>query len=312
MIPHAGSQDPHFEAALRELELPALSRLLGLLAPLPDDVGGHAGDGDDQAPLTPHELYLARRRGIADDRPPIAAWQVRDAGQAPGDAAWALLTPVHFAVGTDGVTAMDPSTLDLTESESRAFFDALTASLFPAGEGWRGAWLSTAAWAVAHESLDGLEAASIDRVLNRGVETWMPQARRLRTLLNEMQMLLHDHPLNQARESRGLRPLNAVWISGCGRDRGTALPADLNVDERLRAPMLAGDLYAWSEAWKALDHGPVAQALRLAQDGAPLALTLSGERLARTWERRAPGGWQRLKERFAPTHVAVATALEAL
>ena len=93
----------------------------------------------------------------------------------------------------------------------------------------------------------------VDRVLNRGVETWYPRARRLRTLLNEVQMLLHEHPLNQAREERRQRPLNAVWISGCGRDRGTAPPADLVVDDRLRGPMTSGDLYAWSEAWKALE-----------------------------------------------------------
>ncbi|HEY1399112.1 hypothetical protein [Roseateles sp.] len=307
MIPFASSLDPHFEGALRELELPHLSRLLGLLAPVED-----VGDADESSPLPPHEHFLARRRGVADDHPPIAAWRVRAAGQDPAGAAWALLTPAHFAIGTEGVTALGPETLDLDEAESRAFLDALTTALFPAAEGWRTAWLSTGEWAIAHDELDGLEAASADRVLNRGVETWYPRARRLRTLLNEAQMLLHDHPLNQAREQRNRRPLNAVWIGGGARERGNALPADLVVDDRLRAPMLTGDLYSWSEGWKALDQGPIAQALNAARAGEPVSLTLSGERLARTWRRQHVSGWQRLKEKFSAPSASVATALEPL
>ncbi|WP_343642336.1 hypothetical protein [Roseateles sp.] len=307
MIPFASSLDPHFEGALRELELPQLSRLLGLLTP-----AGEIGDADESTPIPPHERFLAAQRGIDGDLPPSAAWRLRAAGQDPGDAAWALLTPVHFAIGTEGVTALGPATLDLDDAESRAFLDALTAPLFPPAQGWRSAWLSSGEWAVAHDDLDGLEAASVDRVLNRGVETWYPQARRLRTLLNEVQMLLHEHPLNQAREARRLRPLNAVWISGCGRDRGSALPADLLIDERLRAPMLTGDLYGWSEAWKALDAGPIEQALHAAREGGPVSLTLAGERLARSWTRQPAGGWRRLKERVAPPSASVATALENL
>ena len=307
LIPFASSLDPHFEGALRELELPNLSRLLGLLAPVED-----VGDGDETAPLPPHEHFLARRRGVADAPPPIAAWRVRAAGQDPADAAWALLTPAHFAIGTEGVTALGPETLDLDEAESRAFLDALSTALFPAAEGWRTAWLSTGQWAIAHDELDGLEAASADRVLNRGVETWYPRARRLRTLLNEAQMLLHDHPLNQAREQRGLRPLNAVWIGGGARERGHALPADLLVDPRLRGPMLTGDLYAWSEGWKALDQGPIGQLLNAARANQPVSLTLSGERLARTWRRQTASGWQRLTDRFAAPSASVAAALEPL
>ncbi len=76
--------------------------------------------------------------------------------------------------------------------------------------------------------------------------------------------------------------------------------------------MLTGDLYSWSEAWKALDAGPVAQALDAAREGQAVSLTLAGERLARTWTRRPAGAWQRLKERFAPPNAATAAALENL
>ncbi len=330
MISHASALEPHFEAALHELELPALSQLLGLLgAPVPEaDVGD-----DELSLLPPHERALAQLRGLsvtADGPVPLAAWRIRDAAPDtlnPADAAnglpadlaidsaarpvWALLTPLHLSVGTDQVTAMDPASLDLDETESRAFLAAL-APVFPTDEGWRVRWLAPDQWAIAHESLDGLPAASLDRIVNRGVETWMPRARRLRTLLNEIQMVLHNHPLNEAREARRLPVLNAAWISGCGRDGGQVLPADLVVDDRLAAPMRAGDLYRWSEAWKALDAGPLSEALRRVRAGESLRLTLSGERLARTWERRPAGAWQRLRERVSPPQARVSDALGAL
>ncbi|UXH79662.1 hypothetical protein [Roseateles amylovorans] len=351
MISHASALEPHFEAALRELELPALSHLLGLLGP--PTPGADVGD-DELTLLPPHERALAQLRGLpapADGPIPLGAWRLRElraphagsagaptgkaADNAPHDgshrasaqasapssdhgadddtdhAAWALLTPLHLSVGTDQVTAMDPAALELDEAESRAFLEALS-PVFPADEGWRTQWLAADQWAIAHDTLEGLPSASLDRIVNRGVETWMPKARRLRTLLNEIQMVLHNHPLNDAREGRRLPVLNAAWISGCGRDGGQDLPTDLILDDRLRAPMHAGDLYRWSEAWKALDAGPLTQALRQVREGGPLRLTLSGERLARTWERRTGGAWQRLRERLSPPQVRVADALGAL
>ena len=36
-------------------------------------------------------------------------------------------------------------------------------------------------------------------------------------LLNEIQVLLHQHPLNAARRARGLTPVNSLWLWGGGR-----------------------------------------------------------------------------------------------
>jgi hypothetical protein len=49
-----------------------------------------------------------------------------------------------------------------------------------------------------------------------------PEGRRWRVLLNEVQVLLHQHPLNEQRRARGLPPVNSVWFWG-----GGALPAHL-------------------------------------------------------------------------------------
>ena len=34
--------------------------------------------------------------------------------------------------------------------------------------------------------------------------------------LNEVQMFLHAHPVNQAREAKGLSPVNSLWLGGGG------------------------------------------------------------------------------------------------
>jgi len=43
-----------------------------------------------------------------------------------------------------------------------------------------------------------------------------PQARLLRTLHNEAQMLLYAHPINQQRENAGRMPINSLWLWGAG------------------------------------------------------------------------------------------------
>ena len=44
-----------------------------------------------------------------------------------------------------------------------------------------------------------------------------PEGRRWRVLLNEIQVLLHEHPLQAQRRARGLAPVNSVWFWGGGR-----------------------------------------------------------------------------------------------
>jgi hypothetical protein len=123
----------------------------------------------------------------------------------------------------------------------------------------------------------------------------------LRRLLSEVQMLLHAHPLNGAREEAGAPVVNAFWLSGCGAWRPDA-PNAARLDERLRASAFADDAAAWRDGWAALDASLVASP--------PQRLTLCGERASVTFE-PAPRSWtQRLAQPFqrrAPAHELLAT-----
>ncbi len=58
----------------------------------------------------------------------------------------------------------------------------------------------------------------------RDIDANEPSDRRLRTLEAELQMLLHEHPVNLEREESGLAPLNAVWFWG-GSSREIPTPS---------------------------------------------------------------------------------------
>jgi hypothetical protein len=61
--------------------------------------------------------------------------------------------------------------------------------------------------------------AAPDAVLGDDLGLHLPagqEGRRWRVLFNEAQVLLHQHPLNAARQRRGLPSVNALWFWGAG------------------------------------------------------------------------------------------------
>lgn len=288
MIPHAGAMDDAARHAFSGLALPHLAAQLARLSP------AETWGSDEFAPQPPHHLALAALRGQAE--PSAAAWAVN----AGPELAWALMTPVHLAVGTDGVDVLPPAALGLSESDA-ARFVALLQELWPEAEGWHWRLLDATRWAIGHASaLDGLHAASIERAAGRPIEPWLPDSRVLRRWQNEAQMLLHGHALNAEREARGEHAINAVWIGDIGRAQRATV--DITVDARLTEPLLTGDLAAWAEAWQRLDAGPLAQPLT--------SLTLCGERFARRFTAQPLSFFDKLKRRFQATDVAA--LMEAL
>jgi len=310
LVPFAAALSAAERRALTSRELPRLAELLPGLPRAERD------DGDEWSLSPPHERALARAWGWsgADGRLPFAARALADAGLDPGDLAWGRLTPVHLHLGTEQVSLLDPRALQLGEAESGLLFDAV-APLFTS-EGFAVHRLGALDWLVAHESLRDLPTASIDRVIGRHIDRWLPDApagRLLRRLQNEVQMLLHTHPLNDEREARELPRVSSLWLSDCGGLQPARPAPELVVDARLRGPALAEDWSAWADAWRALDAQALPallQALQGAPDGATaVALTLCGERSAVTLRAGRRSAWQRW---FGARRGDVAALLETL
>lgn len=307
LIPFASALTDAGAHTARDLALPHLSRLLAMTSPT-------LRLGVDEYTFSPpHEQALAAAWGWkgADGALPFAARAAHADGLDTGDLAWGLLTPAHWHVGRDHITLADPKDLHLADHESRAFLDAIR-PLFES-EGFAIAYGAPTRWYAAHESLAGLPCASIDRVIGRNVDLWLPnhpQARLVRRLQNEVQMLLYNHALNDARESRGELPVNSFWLSGCGAAQTVPAASEVTCDESLRAPALEQDWAGWADAWRALDAGPVRQLTERVGDGLGASLTLCGERQAQCFEPVQRGLWQRLSANWR--RVEPHTVLESL
>jgi len=307
LIPFASTLSDAGRHAFRDLALPHLARLFAATDPV-------ERWGSDEYSLTPpHERACAALHGWRGDDGalPWAALHAAQDGIAVGEQAWGELTPAHWHVGHDHISLADPQALGLAADESRHVFDAVR-PLFES-EGWQMAWGAPTRWYAAHPTLAGLPCASLDRVIGRNVDLWLaphPQARLVRRLQNEVQMLLYRLPLNDEREARGALPVNSFWLSGCGAAQPQAAHAGVHVDDRLREPALAEDWAAWADAWRALDAGPLAALAQQAQRGQPVSLVLCGERHAERRDTARRSAWQGLVSRWrsAPLH----QALEAL
>ena len=308
IIAFAAPPSAHGLGPGQALSTPALERLLAGWAE------GQRDDADESTWSPPHERAHAAALGLAgaDGCLPWAAhWAAAD-GVDVGAQPWGLLTPVHWRVGSDGVHLADPDELALSESESRALFDAVQ-PLF-SGEGYRLAWGAALRWYAAHPALQGLATASLDRVIGRNVDAWLPrqpEARPMRRLQNEVQMLLHAHPLNAEREARGALPVNSFWLSACGKAQ-PARSDGVRYDDRLRGPALRADAGAWRDIWQSLDSDAIAPLLARADRGEAARLTLCGERSRVELAPRPRSWWRGLADAVAPARSRVQPLLESL
>jgi len=307
LIPFASALSEASTQVVRDLELPRLAKLLARMTPT------RRFGTDEYSLSTPHERALADALGWQGDDgalPWAARWAAAQ-GIATDGLAWGMLSPTHWHVGSDHISLLDPATLNLSESESRQLLDAVR-HLFES-EGWRLEFGAPTRWYAAHPILDGLACASLDRVIGRNVDRWLPgqaQARLIRRLQNEVQMLLYHEPINNQREARGELSVNSFWLSGCGRAQPATPAEPLHIDDSLRAPLLAQDWAAWADAWRALDAGALADLQARSQRNEAIVLTLSGERHAQRFEPLPQSVWQRVSGawRATPPH----SALEAL
>ena len=106
---------------------------------------------------------------------------------------------------------------------------------------------------------EALGAELLEQLPGGGAQAQSPNAmadsRRWRALLNESQILLHNHPHNADRVAAGLAPVNSLWFWGAGaapdhvRSAHTGLLSD---DEALAAfALMAGiDVAPLSQGWR--------------------------------------------------------------
>ncbi|MDB5889475.1 MAG: hypothetical protein JWP47_306 [Polaromonas sp.] len=303
VVPFAGCSGPAWPEALQKMppaSLKNLSRLLQRMTLTATD----RGDAHSLSP--PHERVLARYLGLVPFEGALVdgliPWAAHHAADATGKA-WAFITPCHWAMGREHATLTDPSTLALTEGESQALMAAMQP--YFETEGIALHLSQPGRWLAEGEIFRDLPTASLDRVLGRNVDAWLPGAKTapsLRRLQNEMQMLLYTHPINDQRAANGHRSVNSFWISGTGAMPQPALVArdTVTAPRALAEAAVADDWGRYADAWAVLDAGEVSQLLAHQRSGGAVRLTLCGESNSQTYESGKRGVLARFSSLLSP------------
>ncbi len=131
---------------------------------------------------------------------------------------WLRLDPVHLEVAMGGLILRPPESLALTRTEADALIDAINLHWLPEHLALYAA--HPARWYLPLPEVPILHTTPLDQMVGEYLTPHLPRgadARRFLHLINEVQMLLHMHPVNQAREAAGLPLVNGLWLWGGGR-----------------------------------------------------------------------------------------------
>ncbi len=303
LIPFAACSADGCRERLASLRLPHLERLLASMSP------AQAEEGDEHALSMPHERVLARECGLQapDGLLPLAAWEAMQGGTDPAGRAWAWVTPCHWRVGANHVFMHHPQELQLAADESQALLAALRP--YFEQDGLQLAYEAPTRWLASGPLFAQVPCASLDRVAGRVIDDWMPRGeagKPLRRLQQEMQMLLYTHPVNEERSRGGQLPVNSFWVSGNGAlpaGHAPAPPPELRITHYLRDAALLQDWPAWEAGWRQIDEHEGARLHQAAAQGQSVAVSLCGDRQARTW-RSTGGRWRRLAAAFSRRRAA--------
>jgi hypothetical protein len=192
----------------RAMQVPALEMLLerNSTFTLAEDDGGNR--------LLPHETWLSRALTAgASDAAPFAGAAMRALGVPQQEGYWFILQPVHLQLTRTHMVLADPRDLRLGEADARALFDLVKPYFDEVGKPL--VYATPDMWFVRADDWHALRTASPDAAAGDNLADWMPEGdakRDFRKLQNEVQMLWHEHPINEARQQRGLSPVNSFWL----------------------------------------------------------------------------------------------------
>ncbi|MGN6656361.1 MAG: phosphoglycerate mutase [Rhodanobacter sp.] len=173
---------------------------------LPDGGRGYLGGLGDHFP------------GVDGGVPAAAITRQFLAGDA-GDALWLSADPAWVEPDMNGVRLLACGRMQLDMETARALAEPLRPVFDEAGmsleisapDHWHlrlPAEMPVPSFAAPEQALGGDHAQH---------QPQRAEGRRWRVLLNDIQVLLHQQPLNARRRARGMSPVNSLWLWGGGR-----------------------------------------------------------------------------------------------
>jgi len=136
--------------------------------------------------------------------------------------------PVHLRPDRDRLLLFAGPAFEPRPEESTQLVDGFNEAF---GADGLKLWSNGSDWLLFVDQPPGPDLPALGQVAGYYLDTVLPNEadfRRWRQLLNEIQMFLHAHPVNQQREARSEVAINGLWFWGGG---ATAAPSSASVGQ---------------------------------------------------------------------------------
>lgn len=210
--------DPQTPHPAEDVPHPALARLLGR---------GRRRTGA----AMPYERQLARLLGMNDGNVLPSLAVLRGTGeehaangfeQAVNDTEtrWLCADPVHLGFMGGQVLLDEFAEGEIDAHEAAALIDTLNVDFADLGHFSSS---TPTRWYLRRNGCDNARFAPLHDAVCRPIQHFLPDgdeadARHWRQRMNEIQVTLHNHPINAAREAAGRRSVNSLWFWGEARE----------------------------------------------------------------------------------------------
>jgi len=192
------------DAVSAGLALPALETLL-------------ARASSSSLPQPSLEAWLCDTFGVAEQS--IAPVCLCAEGVAAGAFYWLRADPVHLRLQRDQLVLQADQRL--TVEEAAQLCDSLNTHF--SADGLHFIAPQPQRWYLRLETAPNIRTQPLAQVAGKDIHPHLPQGKEAlhwHGVFNEIQMLLFEHAVNQAREERGELPINSVWLWGGGHAVG--------------------------------------------------------------------------------------------
>jgi len=173
-------------------------------------------------PIHAMEAWLCQQFNIAQQQNnwPIAPIMLHtdapDLAKASKDF-WMRADPVHLRIEQNHIMLADSQAFQITEEEANELIQDINHNF--SHDGFTFLSLRPDRWYIRLPAIADMQTHMLSQVTCKNINNFLPSGADSilwHKIFNEIQMLLHEHPVNQTRESRGELTINSIWLWGGG------------------------------------------------------------------------------------------------
>lgn len=126
--------------------------------------------------------------------------------------------PVYIQPNRDHLLMMGNTELEINMQEAENIVSDINNTY--SDQSWKIKAVTPKQWVLEQDQEENLQTQSPFEVAGKNINDFLPKGdndSNWRALMNELQMFLHNHPVNQQRQMQGLSIANSLWFWGCGK-----------------------------------------------------------------------------------------------